>query len=179
MSECSTEYTKSSLSPEAIDKIVGSVVGEYVFVETGTNIGAGTQVALDAGFKFIYTMEKLERFYLKAAERFKDSDRVLTMHCDSPKGLRKICWAIQDPCFFWLDAHTPSSAPLWKEISIIKSRGYREDLIVIDDCRMMRKELDWGRDTTMQQILDDLKGYEITYVDSHNAKDDILVAQGP
>lgn len=175
--ECTTEYSNSSLDGSVIGTVLGDCVSQFVFVETGTNIGAGTQVAFNMGFKTIFTMEKLDWLYEKAHKRFKDYVNVFTMHCDSQQGLPIVCNLVRDHCFFWLDAHNPSSAPLLKEIEIIKQRRDMYDRIAIDDVRIMKNPRDWGKTTTWDQLMSALDGFELRYFDSCNGREDILVAQ--
>lgn len=132
------------------------------FIETGTL--HGESVALMRGiFPTCHTIELNESFYKHASGFFSNSD-ITFHHGDSTTILCSLLPTINEPAFFFLDAHFSSGetargsldCPLLEELSLIEARPYR-DIIVIDDVRLFgtKGAEDWSS-VTKDSILDSL-----------------------
>lgn len=121
-----------------------------VLFETGTFRGNGVQLAIDAGFKKIFSVEIIEEYYLANVERFKDQPGVNLLHGESAKCLGDTVGTIKENILFWLDAHFPGAdgglcsynscedetirCPLETELETIRAlRQDRDDVFIIDD----------------------------------------------
>lgn len=119
------------------------------FVETGTCQGRSVAIALDIGFKEVRSVEGSSARFLECRERFKDDPRVTLYHGESAYMLPVILHGLVKPVLFWLDSHPSGegsygqdyetvpehgqSAILRAELAIIKARGVRGDVVLIDD----------------------------------------------
>lgn len=150
--------------------------GKYALVETGTNTGCAIQVALLYSFAEIHSIEIEEDFYNQAEVNFKSNENVFLYLGDSKDIIGKLCIQIKKPCLFWLDAHMELDSPIIEEIQSIIERDNNEDVIAIDDIRIVNQKVAWGKTVTLNQILSMLSAYNIKYYNSVNDIKDILVA---
>jgi hypothetical protein len=124
-----------------------------VFIETGTHMGDGVQLALNLGFEAIYSIEKNKEYFAQASRRFDSNERPYyeKVHLylgNSVEVLQKILpIVIWEPIniTFWLDAHLDPSeeddtkqTPIMQELEIIKKYCQTDDPnltpdILIDD----------------------------------------------
>ena len=156
-----------------------------VFVETGTYQGDGVQMALDAGFKTIYSIELIPEYYAYPVERFKGVENVHLILGDSHLVLDELLSKINEPITFWLDGHLGGGvcwlakydSPLVQELEAIGRHHIKTHTILIDDLR------DWhietrGFDTEVlkRKILEINPDYVFTFEDGH-VPNDILVAK--
>jgi hypothetical protein len=161
-----------------------------VFVETGTCIGEGIQVALDAGYEDIRSIEVLEGRVERTRKRFEGYPGVKIYHGSSSGFVfANMIADITVPATFWLDAHTDTqpdlqddSAPLLDELMIISEHPVKNHVILIDDMRLCGHG-NW-RDTTRIKVIGAIIRinplYDIEYVDSVlKWTNDILVAHVP
>lgn len=119
-----------------------------VFVETGTHIGYTVEMAIEIGFKTIYTIELADHFYKRAVAKFKQYKHVFPIYGDSSIKLREILNKVNEPCLFWLDGHWsagdtargPVDVPLYQELEVIKNYNNKNHTILVDDVRLMDKE---------------------------------------
>lgn len=173
-----------------------------IFVETGTYHGDTVQIALDAGYETIHSIEFNKELYDKCCERFKDNSKVKLWLGDSVDLIPEIMKEINEPATFWLDAHASgplsggkyAPCPLVLELQEILGRKkikitdqglqhYFEKsnidthTIMIDDRRLFGSA-EWGNVQEVQ-IMDLLfkinQGYNVFYLDGHQA-DDIICA---
>jgi hypothetical protein len=129
-------------------KKVGAVPG--VFVETGTFFG-DTADAMTHIFESVHTIELSELYYLLALNRFVGRDRVRPHWGNSSDILPILCRNIDEPIFFYLDAHFAGhdtarscvEVPLMAELSAIAQREH-SDIVVIDDARLFGEKRDEG-----------------------------------
>lgn len=157
------------------------------YIETGAYHGEGVQMVLDQ-YEIVHSIELSQVWYDHCANRFKDNPKVRMHHGNSKYILPQVLTNIQAPVTVYLDGHFSagetafgeeeingvSSNPLLVELEILMARPYN-DIIIIDDCRMIGKkdwinrgntqgmwteyEYDWTN-ITEQKILDMLKpGY--------------------
>lgn len=168
----------SSLPLEVIKKYIKKS-GEYVFVETGTNLGAGVQRALDSEvFKHIYSIEIEPFFYEKAIERFRNNDKVTIIKGDANIIMPVLCKSIEDPIFIFSDGHNDLDSSIRRDMEAISNRNNPKDILTIDDIRIFHTERYWAKKIKFQELVDFLteKKYNITFEDTQNAIQDLLVA---
>jgi len=169
-----------------------------VFVETGTYLGDTVQLALDAGFDFVHTIEVNQGMYDKCNSRFQNNDKVKLWLGDSVDIIPKIVDELTEPATFWLDAHASgplpggryAPCPLILELEAIygkkklqftenETKVFREKssinthTIMIDDRRLLGSA-EWGY-VQEKQIMDLIfainSNYKIHYLDGHQAND--------
>jgi len=183
----------STLLPEVIAKYKKN----DIFLETGSYKGGGIQVALDADFDLVLSIEINKPYHEICNERFKqeiDEGRVQLYHGDCLSTLHEILPEIEEPITFWLDAHidwecgvsgkTPS--PLIYELQMIKELSPNKNhTILIDDMRVFRTKIGWGQYNPVGQseieaaILAINPNYKICYEPNAVQADDVLVAYIP
>jgi hypothetical protein len=171
---------------------------DKIFVETGTYLGDTVQLALDAGFDLVHTIEVDQDMFDKCHARFKDNSNVKLWFGDSVDIIPQIADQLVEPATFWLDAHASgplqggryAPCPLVLELESIYgkkklrftengSEMYREKssidthTIMIDDRRLLGSA-EWGF-VQEKQIMDLLfainPNYKIVYLDGHQAND--------
>jgi hypothetical protein len=183
----------STLLPEVIAKYKKN----DIFLETGSYKGGGIQVALDAGFDLVLSIEIHKQYHDICNERYKqqiEDGRVQLYHGDCLTMLGEILPEIPEPITFWLDAHidwecgvsgkTPS--PLIYELELIKKLSpCQNHTILIDDMRVFRTKEGWGRYNPVGQqeietaILSINPNYKICYEPNAVQENDVLVAYVP
>src|ERR1700733_5876002 len=75
------------------------------FVETGTFAGGGIRKALEAGFKYVRSIDVDNKHVQSTKQHFRKNKNVKIWVGDSAKGLWKMIKGIKVPITFWLDAH--------------------------------------------------------------------------
>tara|TARA_Y100001972_G_C7583625_1_gene292705 strand:+ start:288 stop:875 length:588 start_codon:yes stop_codon:yes gene_type:complete len=182
----------TTLSKEVLEKYPNEI-----FVETGTAGGHGTQIAIECGFKKIYTIENDHNIVLRAQERFKneiESGVVEIIEGDSFKVFSDILDKIDKPATFWLDAHWEGSnlvgqfgcvkgeykCPLPFELELFLSHKIKDHTILVDDRRMIGNSNSiWGDNLDLNLILEAIMdinpNYNISYEDGF-VPDDIIAA---
>jgi hypothetical protein len=161
-----------------LDTLISVKGDSTVFVETGTNSGKGVENALDAGFKSVISIEIVKILYDECVKKFEDCDNVKLIHGCSRKKLFPVIKNIKEKMLFWLDGHEYHDIPLVEELNQIKSLKRNDHIIMIDDVRMFGTEI-WGGfqlQTVLDLIMEINPEYKISYLDSYNQKNDILVA---
>lgn len=162
-----------------------------VLVETGTYKGLGVQLALEAGYLSVSSVELASKLYESAVSMFKNNNRVKLYNGTSEECLWTMIKDINEEIVFWLDAHYagdtgvmgPEKSPIIKELSIIKRHPIKTHTIMIDDVRDMGTG-HFGMITKYQvieKILEINTDYKITYEDGSVSDNqifhkDILVA---
>lgn len=145
------------------------------FVETGTYLGLGVQLALEAGYEFVSSVELAPQLYERAKEMFKNDARVKLYKGTSEENLWEMIANTQEEILFWLDAHYagetgcigPEKSPIIKELEIIKKHNIKTHTILIDDVRNMGTE-HFGmisKYLVIEKILEINPNYSITYED--------------
>lgn len=156
-----------------------------IFVETGTNTGCGTKLAIECGFEKIITIDIEEKYVILARKRFAGNDNVQCLHGDSSIILASVIEQNLDKTMtFWLDGHGGmGGVPLMSELEIISKSPIKNHIIMIDDVRMFSskqwKNLDFNfsLEEIKQKIVDINKDYKISFIDSVSGKGDILLAK--
>jgi hypothetical protein len=163
-----------------------AVLAKYpnkTFVETGTNRGGGVQVALDAGFERIISIEINENLYAHSRNRFRENENVAILLGDSSRLLWKAIKGINHEITFWLDGHTAyEDIPILEELELIGQHHIKTHTIMVDDRRAMGSPI-W-RGVTEKQVIKAIKkinknysiSYEETIEKSVHGQKDIIVA---
>jgi hypothetical protein len=170
------------------------------FVETGTYLGDSVQLALDAGFEHVVSIELSEKYCALAQTRFWNNPKVRIYNGDSGMVLLDIIKDIQEPITFWLDGHYSKGdtaigkycTPLMIELMQISKHPINTHTIMVDDMRCWSKPL-VGRPVCKcelypcenfygfysQDVVDALlkinPNYILSYED-HDVPNDILIA---
>lgn len=155
------------------------------FFETGTFRGDGTQLALDAGFQKVISIELSEAYYKKSLDRFKNDHRVRIMQGDASQLIWPLIEKIDAPITFWLDSHIhiagtargQSNTTLLQELEAIRRHPIKTHTIMIDDVRLL--STDHLDNISLKEILDLIylinPNYTIVFEDGYVPRD-ILVA---
>lgn len=158
-----------------------------VFVETGTYVGQGVQLALDTnGFEQIISVELSQYYYEFSKNRFKHKQGIFIVKGDSSKILSNIIEKISTPITFWLDGHYSGgdtvkgskNSPILEELDQIKNHPIKNHVILIDDVRDFGTySFDYVTKEEIEKKIREINpSYIITYMDCPAAKNDILVA---
>ena len=178
--------SNSTLSKEVLEKYKSRI-----FIETGTGAGEGIQIALDAGFERVYSIESNPDVFKKACERYKDNPKVVMCFGDSGSVLPELLNSINELCTFWLDAHWStgeaeplegvSKCPILEDLRAIARHKIRSHIIMIDDMRYFKNGgiAQWYNiklGDIMEVIMNINPEYFIAFEDGH-VHEDILVAE--
>ncbi len=111
-------------------------VSPKAIVETGTFRGRTASYFAETGLP-VYSVEYNPRVYGFARELLRGYDNVVMLEGDSRAGLRQFLGTalsdkLQDPLFFYLDAHWNADLPLAEELDIIFAACARP-VVMIDD----------------------------------------------
>jgi hypothetical protein len=136
-----------------IDTIKKYKKNNNVFVETGTWMGDGIDVALNLNFNLVYSCDIDKQNVIKAKQRFLNKN-VKIFHNSSAEFLNKILSLIDEPAVIWLDAHVMPDAsgkvfsenqlnltnklnisvcPIMDELNVIFEQSKHKNIILIDD----------------------------------------------
>jgi hypothetical protein len=158
-----------------------------VFVETGSYIGDGISRAIQAGFKFIVSIELSAKYCNICRDRFREFKNVSIVNGDSFEILPEIIRNIDTPITFWLDGHHSCGdtalgkywAPLIQELEAIKQHHIKTHTIIIDDMRCwetLNSNHGFCKADIINKLLEINKDYVFSYEDGEVAND-ILVAK--
>lgn len=113
-----------------------------VFVETGTADGYTTLALLD-DFQRLITIElDYDRYLHVVVTRFLPFEKILPLWGDSEKVLLEVCYHLDQPALYWLDAHYSggvrgnSDTPVEKELATVASYAQPGSVVLIDDARL-------------------------------------------
>jgi hypothetical protein len=173
-----------------------------IFIETGTYLGEGVLMALEAGFKRIVTIELSKELYRETFIKFGYHPYVKSVYGDSAKVLPQILKHLNEPVTFWLDSHFVApgtrtalgevNSPLLFELEVIKNHHIKTHTILIDDMRCWKnKPNQYPKDHSYsnnfdpeilrEKLLEINPDYNISYIDNIiNGKveaNDIIVAK--
>jgi hypothetical protein len=161
-----------------------------VFIETGTYLCEGIELALAAGFQEVRSVELSEKLYAKAVAKYADRKNIRLFHGTSEDQLWNMIADVRAPMTFRLDAHFsggitvkgPENSPILKELRIIGRHPIKTHTILIDDRRQVgTADFDF---VTEAQIVEAIRAinpaYKVTYDTGSQAHamfvNDILVA---
>jgi len=146
------------------------------FVETGCYVGGGINLALNAGYKNIWSIEASKQYYDYCVSRFKNNKEVKLFYGESQIILENIISQINSRIVFWLDAHSQwdeqkinNIQPLSCEVDIISRHHIKNHVIMIDDWRLFHSDI------IIKKLEDINSNYNIKFIDSELSKNDILV----
>ena len=148
-----------------------------VFIETGTQLGDGVVMALNAGFPYVISIEaNLDTFHF-CCDRFKQEPNVYIGHGDTKTELKNIIEGVHVQCTFWLDAHLENEYPVLEELDQIAQHPIKTHTILIDDLRMFPTDKNGLTEAKIRdRILQINPDYKFSYENGH-VKNDILVAK--
>lgn len=135
------------------------------FIETGSFLGDGIQLAINSGFVKIYSIELGENLYQHCKNRFVNDPKVHLILGDSSVKLKEILdQNPRVPFTYWLDGHYSEGitargnkdCPLNEELEAILSRGVDGELIYIDDMRYYKND----KDISLDEILNIVNKYK-------------------
>ena len=170
-----------------------SVLSKYkndIFVETGTLWGEAIEVAIECGFKKIYTVDidpkKVEHSRKKFAKEVK-SGQVEVLEGDTFKMFPDILKKIDAPATFWLDAHWDGGpmgdykCPLPFELEALLTHPIKTHTLLVDDRRIFGAiGSNWGEDLDeellIEAMIDINPDYKISFEDGC-VPNDIIVAK--
>lgn len=176
------KMNKSTLSKLVLEKYINPY-----FIETGTQYGYATAIAIELGFEKIISIEldsKLQENNINTFQNYISNGIVNLITGDSLTELIKIIPIIDKPCTFWLDAHVDKGplgvkkCPLYEELDAIQSSSIKTHTIMIDDLRIIGNG-GWGANVSLNSIKEKIisinPNYKIVLEDGH-VPNDILVA---
>jgi hypothetical protein len=170
-----------------------SVLEKYkndVFVETGTLWGESIELALECGFKKIYSIELNPERVKFNEEKFKkeiDEGIVHIIEGDTFNVFSNVVRNVRSQATFWLDAHWDDGpvgvykCPLPFELQNLMQHPIRTHTILIDDRRLFGQVgSTWGENINEESIINSLidinPNYKILYEDGH-VPNDVIVAK--
>jgi len=173
----------STLSTEVLSRYKNNI-----FIETGTSLGDGVQLALDCGFNQIYSFEINPELVEHNRKRFKEhGSRVEIIYGDSSELLSLFLSRITEASTFWLDGHWDGGpvgkyrCPLLFELDAIANHAIKNHTLLIDDRRLFGDQNHhWGREVTEPLVIERIKkinhDYYIKYENGY-IPNDIITAK--
>ena len=156
------------------------------FIESGTCMGDGVNMALECGFDQIYSFELANHLYNICCKRFAHSPNVHLILGDTTKAMPQLLKEIDSPATFWLDGHYSwnntargdTNSPILQELEIIQQHHIKNHTILVDDIRQCGTvEFDFIElDEIIQKILEINPDYTISFEDGY-VPNDVLVAK--
>lgn len=156
-----------------------------VFVETGTGWGGGLLVALCTGmYREIHSIEAEVPCHDAAKELFKGNPAVRLYFGSSAVKLAEILATVRERALIWLDAHSPEEPnPLFDELRAVAAHPVKDHCLMVDDRRMWGSSYRCWQNVGQEAVVAAVKAinpaYGISWADSWNAPQDILVADVP
>jgi hypothetical protein len=168
------------------------------YLETGLwdpRTEVSSKAALRSNFKKIYCIELRHDWVQLGNEVFKkdiDTGRYTLIQDDSANlsnTLNKYCFS--DKTLFFLDSHVDNAnitnfklkCPLFDELNAIKTLARKDNIILIDDLRVIKEDYPWGETTygrinflqkIKELVLEINPSYKFDTLDGH-IKDDVLL----
>lgn len=162
-----------------------------IFIEAGTHKGDSVKIAIESGFKKIYSCEPAIDRCSYCRERFKneiESGLVVIEPKSSLEFFEDILPKLNEGAVFWLDSHKDDNVkgleslppcPILSEIELIHKYGIQDHILLIDDIRIFGN-VGWGKDIKVKDIEDKLKlidkNCQVSFVNGYT-KNDILVCK--
>lgn len=154
------------------------------FVETGSYLGDGIQLAITSGFKTIYSIEISEKYHKICTNRFRSNRNINLIKGDSLFELEKLIDSINEPFTYWLDGHYSQGDtgcgklefPIMIELETILKRKIDGEIIYIDDMRILENYSEDINKNKMINILSKYKkNFNVTFELSNHYKNDIMI----
>lgn len=145
------------------------------FIETGSYMGDGIQLAMDSGFDDIFSIEVSNKYFKICEERFIGNKNVKMILGDSMYELSKLLDNYRNDRFtYWLDGHYSDGDtgrgskdfPIMIELESILKRNVNGEVIYIDDMRILKNLDEEVNLDSIISLVGKYKNYEITYEDS-------------
>ena len=173
-----------------LSKDVLSKYKNDIFVETGTLWGEAIDIALELGFKKIYSMEIDPEKVKSNRDKFKKEIKegiVEIVEGDTFKIFKDVIAKVDAPATFWLDAHWDGDVlgeykcPLPFELEALLSHPIKTHTLLVDDRRLFGEiGSSWGEDLDEELLIEAMtdinSDYQISFEDGH-VEDDIIVAK--
>jgi hypothetical protein len=167
-----------------------------VFVETGSYRGDGIELARQAGYNRIMSMDIdganvahcQDRFELIGDDKIQAKNGHINISCgDSATGLLKFMKYVNEPAMIWLDAHsqlfddepkTKNPFPLMLELEQLKKHPVKTHTIMIDDILILTHPdvTGWTKKDIEAKLLEINPDYKLTYL-SNPVVNNILMAK--
>lgn len=171
------------------------------YFETGlgvaTHLDVSSKQALSCNFDKVFSMEIRPHLFKSGLEVYKneiESGR-FNLYLDDSVNMKKYLTSedFKNKTIFFLDAHIDGTdfkdykvlCPLFYEIEAIKSIDRKDNIILVDDLRIVNGQNPWGEKSygNVKNFLDEIKkniltinkDYKFYTLDGH-VKDDVLVA---
>lgn len=166
-----------------------------IFIETGSFHGDGIDLAMQAGYDRILSMDIdganvahcQERFELIPADDRPAQNGHISVTCaDSATGLLKMMKYVNEPAMIWLDAHsqlfddepvTENPFPLLKELQQLGKHPIKTHTVLIDDILILTHPdlTGWNKQTIENALLMINPAYKFMYL-SNPVVNNILMA---
>jgi hypothetical protein len=157
------------------------------FIETGSLFGEGIQIAIESGFEKVISFEIDETLYNHCIDRYKDNPNVEIILGDSAVELKKFLDKNKNISFtYWLDGHYSGGItgcgvkefPIIEELEAILQRDVKDEVIYIDDMRILRS---FNADINLSKIKKTCLSYKpeckISFEPSDYDSEDILIIE--
>lgn len=95
-----------------------------IFIETGTCYGRSVQLALDAGYERIKSVEACDEYFKSAFRTFEQNPKVHLFFGKSIEHLPTMLQDVNGPAVLWLDAHVSENK---EQVEDWKSKGEESD----------------------------------------------------
>jgi hypothetical protein len=153
-----------------------------IFIETGSHLGDGIDLAMQAGYSRILSMDIDGANIAHCQERFgisdddpNKNDHISLVCADSAIGLLKMMKYVKEPAMIWLDAHsqlfddepkTENPFPLMKELEQLRKHPIKTHTILIDDILILTHPdvTGWDKDAIENALLTINPAYKLTYL---------------
>lgn len=164
-----------------------SVLERYrrsIFVETGTFMGGGIDVAKAVGIPRIASIEVYEPYWREQSARFAGDSGVKIVLGDSATVLGPLIADMDDPIVFWLDGHVhfgnrgKDNSPILDELAQIARHRRCDHVVMVDDRQAMGTDL-WGGVTEADVVAGLMAinpSYRLVHEDNRIVPAGILVA---
>lgn len=153
-----------------------------------------SKYALRSGFEKVYCIE-LRKDWVDLGKEVFDTDISTGRYkliLDDSTNMKKYITDLKDKTMFFLDAHVDNQnihnykkrCPLFDELEAIKSIERNDNIILIDDLRIITQPFPWGEfsygdinflDQIMKKILEINENYKFSTLNGH-VENDVLLA---
>src|SRR4030042_18000 len=169
-----------------INKMILSKYKNNIFIETGSHVGKGIDVALECGFKEIHSIELSSKYFDYCSKKYFGNQKVHLYLGDSSEVLKFVLPKVKDRNkTIWFDGHFSGSdtacgnkySPLMEALEIIKYYYKKNDILMIDDlrCWVKGEHCDFDVNDIKEKLLQINGNFEFIYEDSYQG--DILLFQ--
>jgi hypothetical protein len=146
-----------------------------IFIETGIDRGGGIEAALECEFEQIHSIDIESGWYNQALDKFSLNKEVNLYLGDSGLLLEDIIKDINEPVFFWLDAHCGSEDAkrvTFRELDIIEAHPIKTHTILVDDV-----DIYFNQQDLEARVKEINPNYEISYEPTWRNPQAVFVAK--